>query len=550
MLSVGLAVLLGVAALEAARAAPAAAAANQLVFSTEPVAGTAGAALSPIVVSVEDPSGTVITTGSDATASVALVIGNGSNPGGGTLTCPAVPAVAGVATFTGCKVSMAGTGYTLTATATLTSGSAMVTSTTFNVSNGTAHQLAFTTEPAGATAGQALSPQPVVAIEDVAGRTVTTDMSPINLYITSGTGTAGAALTCTTNPLTPTLGVASFAGCAVSLPGSGYTLTAVDATDSLLVASASFDVGAAITPQPQRIFGQDAIDTSIAVSQHEFPGVLSARAVVLARSDFFSDALAGGPLAAAAGGPLLITPGAPLSPTIDPRVLTEIQRVLPTAGTHLYILGGPLALSPTIDGFLSGLGYTVERLGGANEFATAVDIATALDEPSTIFEATGLDFPDALSAVPAAINAHGAILLTDGAVQAPETAAYLLAHAPLIRYAIGGPAAAAGADPQATPVYGLDEYGTSGAVASTFFPHAASYGAATGVIYPDALSGGVFMATGGRLGAMLLVNPAAPLPAPISVYLAFLAPGTPGYVFGGPLAVGGDVLAALQAAVG
>ena len=145
---------------------------------------------------------------------------------------------------------------------------------------------------------------------------------------------------------------------------------------------------------------------------------------------------------------------------------------------------------------------------------------------------------------------HGAILLTDGAVQAPETAAYLVAHPPLIRYAIGGPAAAAGADPQATPVYGLDEYGTSGAVASTFFPHTASYGAATGVIYPDALSGGVFMATGGRLGAMLLVNPAAPLPAPISVYLAFLAPGTPGYVFGGPLAVGGDVLAALQAAVG
>jgi hypothetical protein len=48
----------------------------------------------------------------------------------------------------------------------------------------------------------------------------------------------------------------------------------------------------------QRISGADAIGTSIAVSQAEFPVAGSARAVVLARSDFFSDALAGGPLRA------------------------------------------------------------------------------------------------------------------------------------------------------------------------------------------------------------------------------------------------------------
>ncbi len=58
------------------------------------------------------------------------------------------------------------------------------------------------------------------------------------------------------------------------------------------------------------------------------------------------------------------------------------------------------------------------------------------------------------------------------------------------------------------------------------------------------------MATGGRMGPILLVNPSAPLPAEITPYLATLAAGTQGYVFGGPLAVGADVLSALQAAVG
>jgi hypothetical protein len=49
---------------------------------------------------------------------------------------------------------------------------------------------------------------------------------------------------------------------------------------------------------------------------------------------------------------------------------------------------------------------------------------------------------------------------------------------------------------------------------------------------------------------MLLLNTHSPLPAPIAGYLSSLAPGTRGYVFGGPLAVGDDVLTALDAAIG
>ncbi len=294
----------------------------------------------------------------------------------------------------------------------------------------------------------------------------------------------------------------------------------------------------------QRIYGTDAIGTSIAVSQAEFPNPDSANAVVLARSDFFSDALAGGPLAAQMGGPLLITPGAPISSSLDPRVLAEIQRVLPVGDT-VYILGGDLALSPNIDATLKGFGYEVVREAGADEYATAVDIAEQLGNPTTIFEATGLNFADALSAVPAAIEERGAILLTDGSSQSLETYAYIVDHIGDTRYAIGGPLAAAGADKGAIPVYGQDLYGTSAAVASTFFPHATVFGAATGTNFPDALSGGVFMGEPGSQGPMLLVEPSTPLPPSIAAYLAGNTQLTNGYLFGGPLAVGDDVQAAL-----
>jgi putative cell wall-binding protein len=302
------------------------------------------------------------------------------------------------------------------------------------------------------------------------------------------------------------------------------------------------------TPPPglpiQRIYGQDAVGTSIAISQAQYQNTDSAKAVVLARSDYFSDALAGGPLAARVGGPLLITPGAVLSSSLDPRVQGEIQRVLPSGDT-VYVLGGALALSPNIDTTLEALGYKVVRVAGSDAYATAVAIAGQLGDPSTVFEATATNFADALSAVPAAIQAHGAILLTDGSTQAPETADYLSAHPSDTRYAIGGPLAAAGADPSATAVWGEDLYATSAAVATKFFPTAKTFGAATGLDFPDALSGGVFMGIPSHTGPILLVEPTLPLPSSVESYLSSDSAATGGYMFGGPLAVGDDVANAL-----
>jgi hypothetical protein len=393
----------------------------------------------------------------------------------------------------------------------------------------------FSTQPGDGTVDGLLDPQPVVEIRDADGRfVIDDDTTLVSLALVPNTGGPGA-LTCT--PVTAVDGVAEFTDCAVDALGVGYQLGA-SAPMTTAATSSAFDV------LPRRIFGPDEIDTAIEVSKEAF-GDGAADAVVLARSDWFSDALAGGPLAADVNGPLLITAGAGTSTTLDLRVRNEIQRVLP-AGQTVYLLGGPLALAPAIDTQLTTLGYVPRRVAGLNAFATAVEIADELGNPTTIFEATGLHFADALSAVPAAIDTGGAILLTNGSKQAPETAAYLAVH-PTTRFAIGGPLAAAGADPGAVAVFGQDLFGTSAAVANTFFPDPADFGVATGVTYQDALAGGVFMATGGRLGPMLLVNTNAPLPPTISAYVASLGDTTRGFVFGGPIAVADNVLVAIAA---
>jgi hypothetical protein len=278
-----------------------------------------------------------------------------------------------------------------------------------------------------------------------------------------------------------------------------------------------------------RVAGADRIATSIAASQTAFPTAGSAQTVVLARADAFPDALSGVPLAAAFHGPLLLAPSSGLTPPVD----AEIQRVLAT-GSTVYVLGGPSALSPTIDAQLRGLGYQVVRAWGSSRFDTAVAIARLLGNPSMIFEADGTNFPDALSAGPAAAITHGAVLLTFGKQPAVATNAYLAAHPGDIRYTVGGPAAAS--DPAAQPIVGADRYATSVLVAEQFFDAPSAVGVASGMAFPDALSGGP---VAGHAGGPVGLGPAAGALATSTQHdLARIAcSGLSGWLFGGTMAV-------------
>jgi type II secretory pathway pseudopilin PulG len=204
--------------------------ATKVAFATSPGASTGAAVFgTQPVVWVEDSSGDLVTTN---TASVALSINSGS----GTLACTATPAVAGVATFSGCKITLGAQGtFSLKATAT---GLSVGTSSSFTVA-GAATKLAFTTQPVGPASGTAFSAQPVVSIEDSAGDVVTTNTSPITLSI--GTNAGGGSLSCiSANPLAVTNGMATFSGCAISASGTGYTLRAAGA--GFTVTSSAFNL--------------------------------------------------------------------------------------------------------------------------------------------------------------------------------------------------------------------------------------------------------------------------------------------------------------------
>jgi putative cell wall-binding protein len=289
-----------------------------------------------------------------------------------------------------------------------------------------------------------------------------------------------------------------------------------------------------------RVAGADRFETAIAASQAEFPTTGSASAVVLARSDIYPDALVGTALAAAKHAPLLFANGGLLTAGTS----AEIQRVLTVGGT-VYLLGGTAAIPDSVAVAVTALGYVVVRYSGADRYATALAVASALGNPSTVLLATGINFPDALAAGPAAAHLSGAVLLTDGSSMPATVTAYLAAH-PGTVYAVGGPAVAA--DPSATKLSGADRFATATAVASAIFTSPNNIGVASGVTFPDALSGGAFEAHFG--GPIVLAAPTT-LPTSTSSYItgakSTIVTST---IFGGTAALSDAVQTAVSTALG
>lgn len=304
------------------------------------------------------------------------------------------------------------------------------------------------------------------------------------------------------------------------------------------------------TDNPGHVFrfaGTDRVDTAVQASHETWrtagagnDGRQQAKSVVLSRSDVFADALGGAALAAHKTGPLLLTPSA----SLNSETLAEIRRILPTPGP-VYILGGTAAISPAIQSELQHLGYTVYRIAGGDRFETAVDIANAVDPNATqVLVATGTNFPDALSAGAAAGSFDSmVVVLTNGNSLPASTDAYLEAKANngQLRYAaaIGGAANTAlrnagwsGYD----LLVGTDRYQTSYLVAHELFGYFNTVGVATGLNWPDSLSGGALM--GYHQGPLLLVNPVTGLtPAEDTMIDANRGAANWGFVFGGPNAL-------------
>lgn len=213
-----------------------------LTFTTQPsspaLAGTAFTPNQPIVQSL-DRFGNV-----RVADPITLAIKSGTGTAGAILTCTTNPVntdVNGYATFVGCSInrsSPAGNPYVLRAT----TGAAVAESAAIIVTPGPPTRLVFTTQPARGTPGGAFAVQPVVAIQDALGNTVTTASATVTLAIGANPGGGGTTLLCTTNPLSTTNGVATFSGCRINNVGVGYTLTASDGAGLADPTSTPFDV--------------------------------------------------------------------------------------------------------------------------------------------------------------------------------------------------------------------------------------------------------------------------------------------------------------------
>ena len=117
---------------------------------------------------------------------------------------------------------------------------------------GAATHLAFIGQPGSTISGSPISPSPVVAVEDVNDNVVTSDLSPVQITITPGSGTPGAALSSTCAGV-EFYGVVTFSNCSIAMTGTGYTLTATDGT---LTSATSNTFSVLPAPASQLVFSK------------------------------------------------------------------------------------------------------------------------------------------------------------------------------------------------------------------------------------------------------------------------------------------------------
>jgi putative cell wall-binding protein len=246
-------------------------------------------------------------------------------------------------------------------------------------------------------------------------------------------------------------------------------------------------------PAPSRIAGADRFATSVAVAKKLYPSTASI--AFIATGENYPDALAAAPAATKLGGPLLLT--AP--DALPSEVSTEISSLHPST---VVIVGGVDAVSPAVQDQLTALlpSATVTRISGADRYATADAIDQyAFHTASSVYMATGQNFPDALSAAAAAGAKGEPIVLVDGSASSLDAATTSF----LTSFGVHTVIVSGGGDAVSIPINlqlqnmginegaagGLDRYQTSDAVNATAFGAigSAAY-IATGTDFPDALS--------------------------------------------------------------
>jgi len=187
-----------------------------------------------------------------------------------------------------------------------------------------------------------------------------------------------------------------------------------------------------IAPTVERIDGVDRYATSRGIADRFFTTALNA---FMATGSDFPDALAAGPAAAEEDAPVILVPGAQAS------VDNETMLLLASLNTvKVYLAGGTSVLSEGIETQLEeSPGITVDRLAGADRYATAVDINdTIFGSTTRVYKATGLNFADALAGGAAAANRGTPLYITPSECVPSTVLNSITLRGPLKIYILGG----------------------------------------------------------------------------------------------------------------
>lgn len=251
-------------------------------------------------------------------------------------------------------------------------------------------------------------------------------------------------------------------------------------------------------PDVDRLSGPNRFATAATIAQ-EFTD--TGGVVYLANGLNFPDALSAAPAAAHRDAPLLLT-GRNSIPAV---VKTELERLLPS---EIVVVGGEGVVSAAVFDALGAYAPLVVRHSGQDRYATSrVVSAEAFDDVSlsSVYVATGANYPDALSAAAAAGSKHVPVILVNGSAGMVDAATtelledLLAAAANTEVFVAGGTGAvSAGVETsidgltfvdEVTRLGGANRYLTSVAINGEAFLGAADVYLATGAGYADALAG-------------------------------------------------------------
>ncbi|MGA1835755.1 cell wall-binding repeat-containing protein [Herbiconiux sp. 11R-BC] len=179
-----------------------------------------------------------------------------------------------------------------------------------------------------------------------------------------------------------------------------------------------------------RLAGSDRYAVSAAISRQYSPG---APVAYVASGAVYPDALSGSAAAGLQSGPVLLVG----KDSIPASIAAELARLAPA---KIVVLGGANTVS---EGVVTALQATAptSRIGGTDRFEVSANVSAAAfgAGTSTVYVASGMVFPDALSGSAAAIASRAPVLLVTSTSVPDSVAAELRRIKPRHIVVLGGP---------------------------------------------------------------------------------------------------------------